>query len=119
MKNRCKSAPTTFQACNNLAWILGSSPLTTVRNGRRAVELATRADQLVSGRNAAIAGTLAVAYAESGRFSEAVAESLRARDLAQMQTNSTLVRSLEERLKLFRAGLPFREPPLHPSGNAP
>jgi tetratricopeptide (TPR) repeat protein len=111
--------PNDAQTCNNLAWILGSSPLTTLRNGPRAVELATRAEQILGGRNAAIAGTLAVAYAESGRFSEAVTVSLRARDLAQEQTNSVLVRLLEERLKLFRAGLPLRDQPLQSSGNAP
>jgi tetratricopeptide (TPR) repeat protein len=96
-------------ACNNLAWILGSSPVAGVRNGPRAVELAARADRLLGGKNPVAAGTLAVAYAEAGRFSEAVAAAARARELAEAQKNSALVQSLEQRLSLFRAGMPFRD----------
>jgi len=102
-------------ACNNLAWILGSSPAAGVRNGPRAVELAARADRLLGGKNPVAAGTLAVAYAEAGRFSEAVAAAARARELAEAQKNSALVQSLEQRLSLFRAGMPFRDmAPLSP-----
>ena len=96
-------------ACNNLAWILGSSPQAALRNGTRAVELASRADRLAGGKNPVIAGTLAVACAEAGRFSEAVAAAARARDLAEAQKNSVLVQSLDQRLALFRSGRPFRD----------
>ena len=88
---------------------MGSNPAAALRNGTRAVELASRADRLLGGKNPVIAGTLAVAYAEAGKFSEAVAAASRARDLAEAQQNSALVRSLDERLRLFRAGQPFRD----------
>ena len=101
--------PDDIPACNNLAWILGSSPAAALRNGPRAVELALRADRLAGGRDPIIAGTLAVACAEAGRYSEAVAAASRARDLAEARKNSALVQSLDERLKLFRAGQPFRD----------
>ncbi len=104
-------------ACNNLAWILGSSPVAAVRNGPRAVDLASRADRLVGGKDAVIAGTLAVARAEAGEFAGAVEAASRARDLAKAQTNAALVRSLEERLKLFQAGLPFRDRPSPSAGD--
>jgi tetratricopeptide (TPR) repeat protein len=101
--------PDDFRACNNLAWILGSSPTAAVRNGPRAVDLASRADRLQGGKNPVIAGTLAIACAEAGNFSDAVAAASRARDLAEAQKNSALVQSLDQQLKLFRAGLPFRD----------
>ena len=108
--------PEDIPACNNLAWIMGSNPAAALRNGARAVELASRADRLLGGKNPVIAGTLAVALAEAGKFPEAVAAASRARDLAEAQQNSALVRSLDGRLKLFRAGQPFRDATTFSSG---
>ena len=101
--------PEDIPACNNLAWIMGSNPAAALRNGPRAVELASRADRLLGGKNPVIAGTLAVALAEAGKFPEAVAAASRARDLAEAQQNPALVRSLDGRLMLFRAGQPYRD----------
>jgi tetratricopeptide (TPR) repeat protein len=109
--------PAFIPACNNLAWILGSSPLTALRNGARAVEIASRADRLAGGKDPVVAGTLAVAWAEAGRFSAAMEAASRARDLAQAQTNSALIRLLDERIRLFQAGLPFRDAPRRSNGD--
>jgi tetratricopeptide (TPR) repeat protein len=96
-------------ACNNLAWILGSSPEAALRNGARAVELASRADRLLGGKNPLLAGTLAVACAEAGKYSEAVAAASRAREFAEAQKDPALAQWLDELLALFRAGKPFRD----------
>ena len=57
---------------NNTAWVLATNPNASVRNGMEAVELAERALKLSGGNEPAILGTLAAAYAEAGRFPEAV-----------------------------------------------
>ena len=56
---------------NNFAWVLATSPDDGVRDGRRAVELATKACELTDYREAYILSTLAAAYAESGDFETA------------------------------------------------
>ena len=65
--------PNDVSLLNDTAWILATSPHTSVRNGPEAVALAERAWTLCGGREPAILGTLAAAYAEAGRFPEAVA----------------------------------------------
>jgi tetratricopeptide (TPR) repeat protein len=96
-------------ACKNLAWILATSPEASVRNGRKAVELAEQAVRLSGGTNSVFIGTLAAAYAEVGRFSEAVEMAQRARQLAAAQNNAALVDVLQMQMGLYQAGSPFRD----------
>jgi tetratricopeptide (TPR) repeat protein len=67
---------------NNLAWILAASPFPELRNGAEAVRLAGRACELDHRRQPMFIGTLAAAYAQAGRFEEAVAAAQEAHDLA-------------------------------------
>jgi protein O-mannosyl-transferase len=92
-----------------LAWALATCPDASIRNGAEAVELAQRAAKLSGGREPAILDTLAAAYAESGRFPEAVETAQRALDLARGQNNKALVDAIRARMKLYRAGSPYRE----------
>ena len=101
---------------NNLAWVLATCPDASVRNGARAVELAQQAERLSGGKDPSLLGTLAAAYAEAGRFAEAVATAQRALDLATAQTNTAQVETLRARLGLYRAGSPFRDTDLLPRG---
>ena len=94
---------------NNLAWVLATNPEASARNGTTAVELAQRADQLSKSSNPSILGTLAAAYAEAGRFTEAVASAQRALELASAQTNNAQVPALKTRIRLYQAGFPFRD----------
>ncbi len=95
---------------NNLAWLLATWPEASVRNGKQAVQIAERANQLASGGNPFILCTLAAAYAEAGRFSEAVETAQRALHLAEAQSNTGLAGQLQTELKLYRAGSPFHLP---------
>ncbi len=99
---------------NNLAWVLATSPQASVRNGARAVELAQQAEHLSGGKDPGLLGTLAAAYAEAGRFKEAVATAQRALELATAQTNTAQIETLRARLSVFQAGTPFRDPGLPP-----
>ena len=56
---------------NNFAWVLATSPDDDVRDGKRAVELATKAGELTERERAHILSTLAAAYAETGDFDAA------------------------------------------------
>src|SRR5207249_2388011 len=101
--------PNYAPACNNLAWLLATSPRASVRNGVRAVELALRAEQLSGGQNAVFIGTLAAAYAEAGRFAEAITTAQRALRLATAQNNTALANRLGARIQLYQNGSPYRD----------
>jgi tetratricopeptide (TPR) repeat protein len=57
--------------CNNFAWRLATSPNDEARDGKRAVELATKACELDNYKDAIHVDTLAAAYAEAGDFDAA------------------------------------------------
>jgi tetratricopeptide (TPR) repeat protein len=104
--------PDSGDAQNNIAriaWLLATSPDPSVRNGTKAVELAQQADQHSGGKNPVIAATLAAAYAEAGKFDDAIATAQRALQLASAQTNVTLVASLRMQLGSYEAGSAFRD----------
>jgi len=99
--------PDYVEAQNNLAWVLATCPQASLRNGIKAVELAERAKQLAGGGNPAVLCTLAAAYAETGRYPEAVETAQRAMQLAEAQSNATLAGTLQSQLKFYQAGIPF------------
>ena len=59
-------------ALNNLAWLRATCPKSAFRDGIEAVKLAEKTIQLTNGQEPATFDTLAAAYAEEGRFPEAV-----------------------------------------------
>ena len=91
------------------AWVLATGADATLRDGAQAVALAERAVRLTGGRQPAVLDALAAAYAEAGRFSEAVDIAGQALQLARSQANPRLVEALEARIALYRAGTPFRD----------
>jgi len=101
--------PKNANTCNDLAWALATSPEASIRNGIRAVTLAEKANQLSRGTNPAILGTLAAAYAEAGRFPEAVENARRAQQLAIDQSNPDPINDLKVQIKLYQAGSPYRD----------
>ncbi len=101
--------PNRIVLLNQLAWVLATCPAESIRNGAEAVDLARRAVRLSDGRDAAILDTLAAAYAETGRFSEAVETVERAVSLASVQGNAALADIIRPHIKLFRTGVPYRE----------
>ena len=56
-----------------------------------------------------MAATLAAAYAEAGRFPEAITTAQRALQLAAGQNNAALVAALEAQFKLYQAGSAFHQ----------
>jgi hypothetical protein len=72
------------------------------------VELAQRSVKL-AGRSAAGLDTLAAAYAEAGRFTEAVDTARQAVEAAQADKNLALAREIQSRLERYSAHTAFRE----------
>jgi hypothetical protein len=100
-----------LEAINNLAWLLAASSDPSVRNGPEAVKLAERACRLTQGRAIVPLGTLAAAYAEAGRFKDAVAAGQKSLELAKAAGDARLVAMNQQLLQLYRAGQPFHETP--------
>ncbi len=94
---------------NNLAWIRATHADPKFRNGAEAVRLADRALELSGGRDPGYLDTLAAAFAEAGRFPEAISTMQEAISLAKATGAEGLIPSLEERLRGYEAGRPYRE----------
>ena len=94
---------------SQMAWLLATSPQGSVRNGNEAVELARRAVQLSEGQDPVVLDTLGAAYAEAGRFADALDTARRALDLATQQNIGPLARTLRDRITLYEARIPYRE----------
>jgi hypothetical protein len=70
------------EALERLSWILATDPRLEFRNGTEAVRMAERACALTGSHEPQNLATLAAAYAEVGRFSEATATARKAQALA-------------------------------------
>ncbi|MCA9268918.1 MAG: tetratricopeptide repeat protein [Planctomycetales bacterium] len=90
---------------NNLAWVLSTSPNDKLRDGKRAVELATKACELTEFKAAHILSTLASAYAESGDFEKAREWSAKSVEIAEPDQKE----QLEAELKSYQESKPWRE----------
>jgi Flp pilus assembly protein TadD len=101
--------PALVEALNNLAWLLATSKDDTLRNGAEAVRFAERACRLTQFKQAVPVGTLAAAYAEAGRFQEAVATAETAIRLASAAGNERFAAANRELLGLYRSGRAYRE----------
>jgi Flp pilus assembly protein TadD len=99
------------EARKNLAWLRATCPQASLRNGVEAIEHARRADQLCGGKRVDVLDTLAAAYAESGRFPEALTTVRKALELAMRQKSPALADVLRTRIALYEAGKPFHLPP--------
>jgi tetratricopeptide (TPR) repeat protein len=101
--------PNDSEAQKNMAWVLATWPEARIRDGAKAVELAERANQMTEGRNPIIGATLAAAYAEAGRFPEAIRTAETALQLATDSGNAALAAGIRTHLELYRSGNPFRD----------
>src|SRR5205823_1916658 len=94
------------KAFNEMAWDLATDPDVRKRNGTRALELAVTVCQATRERQPEFVDTLAAAYAELGRFEDAVATARRAHALATKHAG--LAEQVRERIKLYENRQPFR-----------
>jgi tetratricopeptide (TPR) repeat protein len=100
------SQPTPY---NELAWILATSRDPSVRNGAEAVKAAERACELTEWKRVAFIGTLDTAYAEAGRFEDAIVTAQRVMQIGEEQHRGYLAELAKERVKLYQQGKPYRQ----------
>ena len=111
--------PDNGNAMSNLAWVLATSPDESLRDGAKAVQLAEQALHISGGRIPIIFRTLAAAYAESGRFSEAIQTAQQGIELADSQGNSGLATELQGNIALYQERRPLRDPSLTNGSSSP
>ena len=102
--------PDSTEALNNLAWIMAANCDPAIRNGARAVEYAERACRLTQFKQTTMVGTLAAAYAEAGRFTDAAATAEKACALAAQNGEQGLLDKNRQLLELYRTEKPYHEP---------
>ncbi len=102
-------APEDPHSRNNIAWVLATSSDASIRDGARAVEFAREAVELSNSDDPKFLRTLAAAYAESSRFSEAVLTAERGVQTATTQGKSAFANVLERDIALYREHIPLRE----------
>jgi protein O-mannosyl-transferase len=107
-----QAEPDSMVPLNNLAWILSTGPDDAVRNGARAVGLASKVNGLSSDRNPVFVRTLAAAYAEAGQFENAIKTAQRASQLASDAGEHALANRIQEDVDLYQRRTPLRDPNL-------
>lgn len=98
------------------AWTLATSPADEVRDGRRAVELATKACDVTGYKNSNLLDTLAAAFAETGDFESASQFAQKALDLATEDADS---QEAAAHLETFKNRRPWRDTQMHPGADTP
>ncbi|HTU27069.1 MAG TPA: tetratricopeptide repeat protein [Pirellulales bacterium] len=99
--------PNFASAYNNAAWLLATCPDQRYRDGRRAIQLATKACELSMWSSANQCGTLAAAYAEAGEFDSAIRYQTQAIKLSI--PSSHFAAGANMRLKMYEEHKPFRD----------
>jgi hypothetical protein len=92
-----------------VARILAADENPKVRNGTEACEIAGRVVKVLGGSEPSVLDTLATAYAEAGRFDEAVKTQQQAIDLSEAGGFHEEIPAMQERLKLYKNRQPWRE----------
>ncbi|MHB8972264.1 MAG: tetratricopeptide repeat protein [Pirellulaceae bacterium] len=100
--------PDDVETLNQLALVLATCPIESVRNGKEAVEFAKRAVELSNGQEPVFLNTLAAAYAEVGQFDKALDTAEGALALATRQHNTALADTLRAAIQRYQAGSPLR-----------
>jgi tetratricopeptide (TPR) repeat protein len=93
----------------NLAWLLATDPHSELRDGNEALRLATSACSLTQEQQPLPLQAISAAYAEVGRFDDAIAAAQKAHDLAVVQSRTDIAAKCVELLALYRAQQPYRE----------
>ena len=91
---------------NNLAWIRATHQDARHRNPEEAVRLALTACKLTGYKNPRILYALAVAYAATGNFPDAVKTAEKTLELARSAGQKELIIQAQKSLDLFKAGIP-------------
>lgn len=115
-------APTELPVMNALARLYATNSDAGIRNGEAAVRWAERLRDLIGTDRPEVLDTLACAYAEAGRFEDAVRAGQSALAIATAAGEGDLVQELRARLTQFQTRQPWHTPngvPQEAAHNAP
>lgn len=101
--------PDSAEALNNLAWLLAACGDQSVRDGPEAVRCAKQACRLTEFRQPLFISTLSAAYAETGRFPQAIGMAEKALRLQINAGETGLAQMNRQLLDQYRAGKAFHE----------
>jgi tetratricopeptide (TPR) repeat protein len=96
---------------NNLAWIMATAEDARLRDGPRAVLLAEKALRLSTDHKANAQETLAAAYAEAGRFDDALRTARAALATARNMGDNSFVKQLSLQISFYQSRRPYRVDP--------
>ena len=108
-----KQKPNSLTIIESLAWLLSTSPPDELRDAKRAVILAERAVDFTKGEDPIHLDTLAAAYAEAGRYQDAIKTQEKAINLlmnsqASSGIDSSLIEEFKKRLSYYKENKPWR-----------
>jgi len=109
LREGLKHAPEAPELLNGLAWTLATHHDASRRNGEEAIGLAEKACKITQHAHPGLLDTLAAAYAEGGRFEEAIKTEQDAIKLATDTGQDPSIERFKARLALYEAGKPYRD----------
>jgi len=104
-----KMAPDFADVLNNLGWVLATTKNTEIYNSAEAIKFAQKACEITEYNNPEMLDTLAAGYAAVGKFPEAVKTADKAMRKAEAIGKKELVKEIQKRLQLYKAGQPYYE----------
>lgn len=107
--------PNNVAAQSGLAWTLATAPDPALRNGAEALAISQHLSQTSGASNPMLLRVLAAAYAEAGRFPEAIETTERGIALATSQNRADLTAILQSDLQLLQSAQPLRDAGKSPS----
>ncbi len=99
------------------AWIMATASDDKLRNGKQAVELATQAVQMTKGQYPQALDALAAAYAECGRFDDALRTEQQALGIAQASGMNQAIPMFQQHLQACQNHQPIRTLVTPPPGH--
>jgi tetratricopeptide (TPR) repeat protein len=105
------AAPDSPVLLNEIAWLRATAPASNLRNGAEALRLSERACFIAGDKQPMLIATLAAAYAEAGKFPEAIAAAQNALSLARSNGDAKTAELAENLLTAFQSNQPYREEP--------
>ena len=94
-------------ALNALAWVLAPHHAAQVRDPSQALQLAKRASELTEHEDPTILDTLAVAYAATANYDQAIKTARQAMELLDGAEQNQLADEIRQRVSLYKAGSPY------------
>src|SRR5262249_46026286 len=102
------AAPQSAAGFNALARLLATHWEGSIRDGKKSIDLATKACKLTEWKDPQSLDTLAAAYAEAGKFEDAVKWEKEALEHPQGVSHAE-IEQFKARLKLYQSGKPYHE----------